>query len=78
MPFEKYYDETPQATGTPCVMLRSKAIYMVGNLKNPDHPDEVNSQYCWCNQTQHVIGPDQQHVNRHACIAGRVCFRDSH
>ena len=55
--------------------LRSNVIYMLGQLKSPDHPDEVNSQYCWCNVTQHVIGPDQEHVIRVACIPPRLLPR---
>ena len=78
MPLEKYYDETRPATATACIFLRSKAMYVTGDVRNPDHPDEAGSQYCWCNRTQHVLGPDQQHVNRHECVPGRGCFQETY
>lgn len=77
MPFEKHYDAHPAASTPPCVHLRSKAMYVTGELRNPEHPDEVGGQGCWCNITQHVIGPDQLHVNRYECINGRECFRET-
>ena len=69
--------EQPTDTTEPaCVYLRSKAIYVTGDL-NPDHPDEKTShdENCWCNITQHVIGPDDTEVSRVGCTNGRACFR---
>ena len=60
MAFEKYYDEPELVTLPPCVHLRSKAMFTTGQLINPDHPDESGSHYCWCNMTQHIIGPDKK------------------
>ena len=59
----------------PCMHLRSKAIYVSGD-PDPQSPEEFGSTRfdCWCNKTQHVIGPDDQLVDRTACIAGRPCF----
>jgi hypothetical protein len=78
MPFEKYYDQTLPVTEPACIHLRSKSMFVSGDLKNPEHPEEAGSQYCWCNMTQHVLGPDQAHVNRPGCVPGRSCYRDSH
>lgn len=78
MPFEKYYDEQRPVRGMACIHLRSKSMYVSGEIKNPDHPDEAGAQYCWCNLTQHVIGPDQQNVGRQLCLAGRGCFRETY
>jgi hypothetical protein len=78
MPFEKYYDEQRPIRGAACIHLRSKSMYVTGELKNPDHPDEAGSQYCWCNMTQHVIGPDQKTVELKSCINGRGCFRETY
>ena len=75
MPFEKYYDSQVPVAEPACMHLRSKAMYVTGELRNPDHPDEAGSQYCWCNVSQHVLGPDQLAVNRPACIAGRACYQ---
>jgi len=78
MPFEKYYDATKPATLPACIFLRSKAMYVTGDLKNPEHPDEAGGQYCWCNLTQRVMGPDQVEVTRNACVPGRDCYRETH
>jgi hypothetical protein len=76
MAFEKHYG-LPQLTETsPCAMLRSKAIYVTGSLVNPDHPDEEGAKYCWCNMTQHILGPDQKDVNQSDCAPGRHCYRE--
>ena len=78
MVFQKYYDETEPTSEPGCIHLRSKAMYVTGELKNPEHPDEVGSQDCWCNMTQHVKGPDQADVDRGACTSGRECYRDTY
>jgi len=77
MAFEKYYDVPLPVTDPPCVHLRSKAMYVTGDL-DPKHPDESGSRYCWCNLTQHVIGPDQTDVDRARCIPGRDCYKATH
>ena len=74
MAFEKYYNAPERVTAPACVHLRSKAMYVTGN-SDPEHPDEAGGRYCWCNQTQNVLGPDNAHVDRPACIAGRACYR---
>lgn len=78
MVFQKYYDETRPTREASCIHLRSKAMYVTGELKNPEHPDELGSQDCWCNKTQHVKGPDQADVDRCACTPGRECYRDTY
>jgi hypothetical protein len=78
MPFEKQYDQTQPARGAVCIHLRSKSMYVKGQIKVPDDPSEAGSQHCWCNLTQHVIGPDQRNVERHDCVDGRGCFRDTY
>lgn len=76
MPFQRFYDATSPATLPPCVYLRSKAMYVTGEIKNPEHPDDASSQNCWCNLTQHVMGPDAKPANRLDCVAGRPCHRE--
>ncbi len=78
MVFQKSYDELLPVSEPACIHLRSKAMYVTGSIRNPEHPDEVGSHACWCNRTQHVIGPDQQAVNRRECISGRPCYSDTH
>ncbi len=76
MPHQRFIDEPRPVREPACVHLRSKAMYTTGDIRHPEHPDEAGSHYCWCNITQHVIGPDRSDVDRAACIAGRRCFRD--
>ena len=77
MPFKKYLGETKPINTPVCIHLRSKAMYTTGE-RDTDHPDEVGSHYCWCNLTQHVIGPDQVDVDRTTCNATRKCFRQTY
>lgn len=78
MPFQKSYDPPAPGPGPGCIHLRSKSMYVSGNIRTPETPAEVGSHACWCNMTQHVIGPDQQSVSPRGCRAGRLCFRDSY
>lgn len=78
MPFENHYHLPEAVTEPACIHLRSKAMCVTGQLRNPNHPDEDGSQYCWCNLTQHILGPDRQHVDRRGCIPGRECYRESY
>ena len=59
-----------------CIHFRSKAMYVTGQI-DPQHIDEQHShdQNCWCNKTQHVIGPDRDLALLETCVAGRRCFR---
>ena len=70
--FESDRSTDPQP---PCMHLRSKAIYVTGN-PDPQSPGEEGSTRfnCWCNQSQHVVGPDQGLVDRDTCVSGRGCF----
>jgi hypothetical protein len=72
MAFQKEYGESESVVGQVCVHLRTKGMYVSGKV----HPtSEESGQHCWCNLTQHVRGPDNEMVNRHACAHGRDCFR---
>jgi len=77
MAFVKQYDASRPVTQPICIHLRSKAIYVTGELKNPEHPDEEGSHYAWCNLTQHVKGPDRNDCDRCSCTPGRKCYKDS-
>lgn len=78
MAFQKSYDVSEPVREPACIHLRSKAMYVTGNIRNAEHPHEIGSHSCWCNMTQHVIGPDQQAVSPRECRDGRTCYRDSH
>ncbi len=75
MGHKRSFDDRPAVLPPPCMHLRSKAIYVTGN-PDPQNEEEAGSTRfnCWCNKTQHVVGPDQQLVERAACVAGRACF----
>lgn len=76
MAYKRYIDELSLPQLPPCMFLRSKAIYVTGD-PDPKSPDEIGSTRfnCWCNKTQHVMGPDNVLVERSTCIEGRDCFR---
>lgn len=80
MPFEKTYDaEEPKVTTPPCVYLRNKAMYVRGVVGDSENfPEESGAGYCWCNMTQHVLGPDSQHVTRGLCVPERECYRETY
>jgi hypothetical protein len=78
MAFQKIYDQSLPITTPPCIHLRSKAMYVSGQHRVPEHPDEAGSQHCWCNITQHVRGPDLETVDRPSCIPGRECYRETY
>jgi hypothetical protein len=78
MAFIKYYDVPEPINTPPCIHLRSKAIYVTGTMRDPNHPDEAGSQYCWCNLTQHILGPDEDDVDRRSCTPDRPCYRDAY
>jgi hypothetical protein len=79
MPFSKEYPAEPIVTTPPCIYLRNKAMYVRGTVGDPDNfPEETNAPACWCNQTQHFVGPDGQYVTRHQCIPTRECYRETY
>ena len=78
MAYIRHFDEPEPVLEPACIHLRSKAMYVTGELRNSDHPDESGSHYCWCNMTQHIVGPDGEEVDRPACIPGRGCFRETY
>lgn len=58
-----------------CRLIRNKAM-MVSGSRNPDAATLIaSSGHCWCNQTQHVVGPDGGIVGPEACVESRDCFR---
>lgn len=76
MGYKRTFDEKEIEKLPPCMNLRSKAIYVTGD-PDPQSPEQEGSTRfnCWCNQTQHVVGPDQKLVDRHDCVDGRDCFK---
>ena len=81
MSFVKSYDELGPSRRHPiCIHLRSKGMFVTGEIKNLDDPDEAgaSSQHVWCNLTQNVQGPDRGDCHGYRCIPGRECYRDSY
>lgn len=75
MSHQRYIDPKAAVEHPPCLHLRSKEMYVTGQM-DPVHPDEANEHYCWCNLTQHVLGPDSVAVDRAECEPGRGCYRN--
>lgn len=76
MAFTRTYD-LPQLPTTPaCVHLRSKTIYVAGR-RDPSDEDiaRFGNSGCWCNLTQHMLGPDQTPVTQQECTPNRDCYR---
>jgi hypothetical protein len=72
-------DALPVVQSPPCIYLRNKAMYVRGVIGDADnYPDETGAGYCWCNKTQHCIGPDQTYVGREQCVPGRECYRETY
>ena len=77
MAYKRIIDPDLPITHTACVYLRSKQMYVTGQV-DPDHPDEDGREhYCWCINTQHILGPDDNPVGRAECSPERECYRDS-
>lgn len=75
MPYQRTYDrDTTPSSGPMCQHLRSKAMYVAGEMQ-PDELQTSSSGHCWCNQTQNVFGPDSQLVGRTVCSSGRTCYQ---
>lgn len=76
MAYQRTFDDPKEPLPAPCIFLRSKAIYVTGDPDPQSKEEEGSTRFnCWCNLTQHVIGPDQQLVERPSCIDGRGCFQ---
>lgn len=58
-----------------CSELRSKNYFMIDVL--PTEADQYlgASGYCWCYETQQVIGPDGGSVEPDRCVPGRSCYQ---
>lgn len=74
MAFKKSYDAPQPSTGPACSHLRSKAMYVLGDLDACEAGEQGDGEHYWCLLTQHVRGPDQDYVGRPRCVPGRKCF----
>lgn len=74
MPYNRPLDEPEALVGKACLQLRSKGMYVTGQLDPADagHSDG----HCWCNLTQKPLGPDNVLVERTTCRTGRGCFQE--
>lgn len=74
MPYERTFDEPELPLEKVCRHLRSKAIYVAGQMEPSAEQERMGSGHCWCSHTQHVMGPDDQLVERRACSSARTCY----
>jgi hypothetical protein len=74
MPYSRSFGEATGPLQPVCRHLRSKAIYVAGQMEPPAEIVEMGSGHCWCNFTQHVYGPDNVMVDRRDCNANRPCY----
>ena len=62
MAYERTFDIPDLVGKPPCKHLRSKEIYVTGNPDPIDPTEAGTHRYnCWCNKTQHVVGPGSTH-----------------
>jgi hypothetical protein len=73
MAFEKPIDPPLPMPATPCIHLRNKAMFVSGD-RGPGVSGNSGSHACWCNRTQHVIGPDKLFVSHEHCDTSRHCY----
>jgi hypothetical protein len=75
MPYERTFDEPSEPLQPICRHLRSKAIFVAGQMEPPADLEQTGSGNCWCNLTQHFQGPDDQMVTRRECNSSRTCYQ---
>lgn len=77
--FIQNHDPLPVVATPPCIHLRNKAMYVRGVVGDAEHfPEESGAGQCWCNLTQHCVGPDQTYANRQLCLPTRECFKETY
>lgn len=74
MPYSRSFDEEEGPLQIVCRHLRSKAIYVAGQMEPGIEQETMGSGHCWCNHTQHILGPDDALVERRGCNSGRTCY----
>jgi len=57
-----------------CRHLRSKGMYVTGTMNPAVDDGHMGDGYCWCNKTQHQLGPDDQFATRDGCDQSRNCY----
>ena len=77
MPTNISDNQLPQITGPACIHLRSKSMYVHGTIGQTELTTESAAGACWCNTTQHYLGPDRDYANRQDCISGRSCYSET-
>jgi hypothetical protein len=74
MPYERTFDEPAEPLERVCRHLRSKAIFVAGQMEPPAELEQAGSGNCWCNLTQQILGVDGQIVDRRECNSSRTCY----
>jgi len=74
MAYIRTIDEQAGPIQPVCRHMRSKAMYVAGQMEPPAEAEQLGSGNCWCIHTQHVYGPDNQLVDRRDCHSGRACY----
>jgi hypothetical protein len=74
MPYSRSFDEENGPMQAVCRHLRSKAMFVAGQIEPPPELEAAGSGHCWCNHTLHVLGPDNELVERRVCNSNRTCY----
>jgi len=71
-------EESATVPETPfCRELRSKQYFMLDAFATDASQYMDASNYCWCYETQGVVGPDGGKVKPERCAPGRNCYRSA-
>jgi hypothetical protein len=60
-----------------CGSLRSKKFFLLDGLATEASDYLDASNYCWCCETQGVVGPDGGRAQPTRCVPGRACYSSS-
>ena len=76
MPFKKDFDPELDVIGhPPCAHLRSKGMYVTGQVDPTDDYEGIGDGHCWCSHTQASMGPDNELADRRLCSPDRECYQ---
>lgn len=64
----------PVAESPFCGGLRSKKFFLLDGFATDASHYLDASNYCWCRETQQVVGPDGGRVRPDRCVPGRSCY----
>ncbi len=75
MPSETPQNDLTVLQGPACMHLRSKGMYVTGQVDPTDDYEGLGDGHCWCSHTQAGMGPDNELADRRLCNPSRQCYQ---